>query len=295
MKYRTRALLGTALVFAAGFQTNRSFAEAQGPDQSVTTLKSLYDKVSEKVALTYFGIYRGASVSDPSNSLQPGVDGTPDPKSPQSIESYVTTGYKIDKDWMAGVATHFYYFPVGSPAGSGQGVQMLDPSLVVSRANLIDSGGLKLKGLVYAALPLTSSDYLRPRNYLTSISPTIIASYDVPRSKLSLGLYSFLTAYIPSSSTNDDARTYKLCASPYASYGLSKSVSATLWVDLVQVTRNGGTGLVSGMDNAPMDIEPGINWDVTKYLSINPILNFYPSNPTLAATSIQAVIVSKVF
>jgi hypothetical protein len=49
------------------------------------------------------------------------------------------------------------------------------------------------------------------------------------------------------------------------------------------------------MNNDLMDLEPGINWDVNRYLSVNPILNIYPSNLTLASTSIQAVLIGKVF
>jgi hypothetical protein len=286
-------LLAVALAGGASIAP-MAFAD-DAPAQSVLETKSTYDRIAEKVALTYFGIYRGASVSDPGSSLQPGVNGAPDPTSPLSIESYVTTGYKFDKDWMAGVTTHFFYFPVGSPVGTGQNIQMRDPSLVVSRANLVDSGGLKIKGLFYAALPLTSADFLLPRSYLTSFSPTIIATYDVPKTKLSLGVYSYLTAYIPSASTPDGTRAYKLYAAPFASYPMVKNVQATLWVDLVQVTRNGGTGFISGMNNDLMDLEPGINWDVNRYLSVNPILNIYPSNLTLASTSIQAVLIGKVF
>jgi len=55
------------------------------------------------------------------------------------------------------------------------------------------------------------------------------------------------------------------------------------------------SGFFSGMNNPDMDIEPGVNWDITPYLSFNPFLNIYPGTPTINASSLQAVIAGKIF
>jgi hypothetical protein len=49
------------------------------------------------------------------------------------------------------------------------------------------------------------------------------------------------------------------------------------------------------MNNPEMDIEPGVNWDVTPFLSLNPFLNIYPGKMTMSATSLQMVLAGKIF
>jgi len=267
-----------------------------GPTVSTTTTQqSVWDKIGEKATLSFFGIYRGAPLSDLGNSLQPDTGGNLDPSTPQSVESYLTAGYKFDKDTMLGVGAHFFYYPVGSPVGTGQDIQMYDPSIVLSKSNLINVGGLKVTGRIYAELPLSSADRLQRDHDSIAISPTFIANYDVPHTALTVGAYGYITAYLPGSNLAEHARSYKMYFAPTANYQLSKRVAATLWVDLFQITRNRGTGFVSGMSNYTVDIEPGINWDITDKISINPMINFYPATPTLAATSLQAVIMAKAF
>lgn len=269
---------------------------SSAPNISTSTSdQSVWQKISEKAVLNYFGVYRGGPLSDIKNSLQPDIQGNLSGSNPQSIDNLVTTGYKIDKDSYAALNTHFYYYPVGNPVGNGQDLQMWDPSLVYNRSNLINSNGFKLTGRVNLFLPLTSVDLLQTQHQLTSMDATFIANYDVPHTALTVGLFGYVRGYIPKSDAIATARTYKIYLAPNANYQITKTVAATLWVDLLQITRNRGTGFISGMSNYTVDIEPGINWDITNKISFNPILNIYPSNPTLAATSIQAILVAKAF
>ncbi len=256
---------------------------------------TLYDKIVEKAALSYFGIYRGGGLNDLGNSANPTVSGNPDPTSPQGIENLITTGYKLDQNRMIGVITHFSYYPFLSPQGSDRRFQMLDPILMLSQANIINKKGFKLSTRLNIFLPLSKDDILLQQNLAAAISPTLILNYDVPGSSLSLGIYSYLRGYIPTQNSAVNALSYKIYVAPNASYQISKTVAATLWVDVIQAVRTQNTGFISGIQNTPVDIEPGINWDITKNISINPIINIYPGNPTLAATSLQAIIIAKAF
>jgi hypothetical protein len=299
MKKTNLSICGLLILASSSMALADSSAAAPA-GSSETSSASTWDRVADHTALTYFGIYRGGSVNDPGNSLQPRIDGSPDPTSPQSLESYITTGYRFDKDMYVGVVTHFFYFPVGNlsdpKAGTGMDAQMLDPALVFSKAKLVDNGnGLTIKGLITATLPLTSPDILRTQGLATGISPTMVLSWDVPKTKLNLGLYGYVTGYVPSATAAANARMYKIYAAPNGSYSLTKTVSATMWVDLIQATNTADKPFISGMSNYTADIEPGISWDITPKLTINPMLNIYPGNPTLAATSFQAVIIGKAF
>lgn len=256
---------------------------------------TFWDKVNERAVLTYLGIYRGAPLSDLGNSLQPTPEGTLDDTSPQSFENYLTVGYKLRKDLTLGVSTHFFYYPIGNPAGSGRSMQWYDPSIVFTKNGFIDTGNFKLTARVSVQLPFSASDILQRQNLAFAVLPTLIGNYDVPNTKLSVGFFSYFAAYIPTADTIPGARTVKLIFAPTANYQISKTVAATLWVDLIQTVRAQGTGFFSGMTNFPIDIEPGISWDVSKYITINPILNIYPAKPTLAATSLQALIIAHAF
>lgn len=262
---------------------------------SATTLADWHAWANKNLSATYFGVYRGGPLSRPGYSLQPGVDGVPDPTSPQSTENYINMGYKLDKDTIVGVSTHFYYTPLGVPQAHGDPVEMLDPALMFSKANWISLGDFKVKGMFFVTLPMSKFDYLRRHEQVMSVSPTFNATYDIPRYKLTLALYGYVTAYLGGSASIGPYRTYKVYAAPNVNYQFAKTVGATLWVDLFQVTRATGTPFISGMDNYAVDIEPGINWDILPNLSFNPMLNIYPSNMTMNATSLQAVLVGKLF
>ena len=297
-----RVLCRFALLLSiSGGMGSLAAADTQVDSVSTSSAGSVLDKVSEKAALSYFGVYRGASLSDPGNSLQPAVDGALDPTSPQSVENLVTAGYRINKDAMVGVITHFYYFPTvfpatsGQPVKSGQDLQMWDPILTLSKANIFASGGFKAKGTLNVQLPMSSADVLVRNNLATSISPSLSATYDVPGSHLSVGMFGYVKAYIPTESASDTVRTYVVYLAPNFNYQLSQKVAATLWVDLIQATRKKGTGFLSGLSNPDADLEPGVSWDITKNITLNPILNIYPSHLTLASTSFQALLIAKAF
>ena len=260
-----------------------------------TVDKPFLEKLAEYGTVNYFGIYRGSSLSSLGSPLQPKVDGTLDPTSPSMLDSSITAGYKVSKEWIVGAVGHFYLFPWNDPTGGGQKVQSLDPILFVSRPGLIDSQGFKLDTRLTMHLPVSKFDTLASKHLATAISAVFNARYEIPTTKLTVGTFGFLRGYIPAADLQPNAPSYTLTAAPYANYQISDNVAATLWVDLVQATRNYGTGIFSGLQNAQVDIEPGISWDITKNITINPVLNIYPGHPTLASTSIQAYIIAKAF
>lgn len=267
--------------------------EAQNVSQ--TNEKSFFEILSEKSTLSYFGIYRGAALNDLGNSRQPTVGGLPDDTQPQSVENLVTAGARLTPDITLGASAHFNYFPVGSPVGSGQNLQMLDPILYLSGANLVNQNGFNLGTRLSVQLPLTQADSLLKNHLASAISTLWILNYNAAKSPLTLGMVGSVTGYIANAAAAPNVRTYKAVLAPNGSYQITPTVAATLWIDLLAATRNGGTGFLSGMKLGETDIEPGISWGVTKNVTINPFLNIYPSNPTLASTSIQANIIAKAF
>jgi hypothetical protein len=284
------SLLGMAFFDQSGWADTMSVETTS----TTTTKKPVLERLSEIGTLNYFGVYRGASLSNLGNTMQPAVSGSPS-NSPQSIESTLTAGYKVNPDLVVGAMGHFYYYPVGNPVGTGQDLQMLDPILTVNQSNIVNAHGFKLAGRYSAHLPLTKVDTLQTNNLATALTTTWISSYEVPNTTLTVGLFGYLRGYVPTENAGPSVLTYKVYLAPNANYQLSKTVALTLWVDLLQITRNRGTGFISGMTNDVVDIEPGINWDLTKNVSLNPVINIYPTHPTLASTSLQAFIIARAF
>lgn len=261
-------------------------------------------KLHDNVAFDYFGIYRGSNVGNPGGAYQPGYDSPAggDVNGAQSLESYVTAGWRPAKDWMVGIMSHFMYNSATAPDQFGAGgtpqagFQLLDPSFVVTKANLVDKGQFKIKGYLYVEVPVTHFDYitLPGHNMATSVAPTANITYDFKNSRFSVGTYTYIRGYVAGSDSPDDLRTYRFVAAPYGSYQITPTVAASLWVDLIDLRRTGGSPFFSayGLQNEEGDIEPGISWDVLPgKLTVNPILNIFTGNPTLATTSIQAVII----
>lgn len=267
--------------------------------QSNDLLQTLHDKVE----FSYFGVYRGGQVGDPGNAYQPDINGNAGPAAgAQSLENYVTSGYKPAKDWMVGITSHFFYNGSAAPDvnGTGEqlgsGIQMMNPQFVITKANLIDKGQFKVKGYLYVEIPVTHYDYIGQTGHdqLTSVAPTANITYDFKDSRFSVGTYTYIRGYVQGADSGQDLRTYRFVAAPYGNYQITPTVAATMWVDLIDVRRTGGSPFFSpyGMVSEEGDIEPGINWDVLPgKLSVNPVLNIYTGNPTLASTSIQAVII----
>ena len=301
MKKATKAqkVISRILILSAAMSATASIASADSGMSVSSDQDSLYKKIKENSAMSYFGIYAGGSVAHPVDALQPGVNGALDPTQPQRLENFITPSYKLSKDLSVGVVTHSYYYMAGtnpSAGQTGQDLRMLDPALKVSRANLIDTGPLKLTGILTATLPITANDTLGKNKEITGISPTFSADYDIPKTALTLSLYGYVTGYIGTSSTPGTANNYKVYLAPNANYQFTPKFAGTMWVDLVQISHTrDNSGLLAGANNATADIEPGFKYDFSKNFSLNPILNIYPSNPTLASTSVQAVILGKFF
>jgi hypothetical protein len=290
--WRTSAISGCLISLLL---QSPSWAASQLVSSASEENLSLYEKISKSAVFNYFGLYKGSPLNDITNPRQPMSSGDVDPSGPQSVESLLTLGYKITPDWVVGVVGHFLYFPVGKPVGTGQNIQMLDPMLLIQKNNLVNSGGFRLNGKLTVYLPLSSGDTLQSNKLATAISPTLMASYDVPNTQLTLAAFGYLRGYVPTGGSSDDALIYRLYFAPNLSYQLSKSVAATLWVDLLSASRYRGSHFLLGMGTDTVDVQPGMSWDITKNININPVLNIYPSNPTLASTSIQVYASARAF
>jgi hypothetical protein len=302
-KYRRISLAYAALQLASVLLITDHFvwadtqvtAEVPQNTSTATTEKPLLERLSEIGTLSLYSVYSGSPLSNLSSSYQPSSDGTLDVTSPQVFDTTLTTGYRLSKNSFAGVVNHFKYYPVGNPVGNGQTVHLMDPILYVSRSKLVDYKGVVVDGRLTAQLPLSSKDGLQANHLASAVSAVFNTHYDVPTTKLTMGLFGYLRGYIATAQSPLDAPTYKIYLAPYANYQLTKKIAATLWIDLLSATRRAGSGFFSGLTAGEVDIEPGLNFDITDNISINPVLNLFPGHLTLASTSVMAFLTAKAF
>ena len=302
-KYRQIVCIGAALQLSMAllFTDHSAWADTPSTTQTpqntstATTQKPLLERLSEIGTLSLYSVYAGSPINNLGSSYQPSPDGSLDTSSPHVFDTTVTTGYRLSKYSFAGVVNHFKYFPIGNPVGVGERITFMDPILYVSRSKLFEYQGLVIDGRVTAQLPMSANDGLQANRLATALSAVFNAHLDVPSTKLTVGLFGYLRGFVATSSSPSNAPTYRVYLAPYANYQLTKRVAATLWIDLLNATRRAGTGLISGLQAGTVDIEPGLNFDITDKISINPVLNLYPGHLTLASTSIMAFLSAKAF
>jgi len=290
-----------SLTLAAALFAFARFSSADvTPTSTAQPLDNDPDYFSKHAVLNYWGYWTGGALtSDFMNEATPGDQtGVLDPTDPQHLENLITVGWKPNPDTTVGAIAHFMVYPVGETAGQNLGfqAQMRDPGLVLSQAKLINSDGVTLTGKVFSYLGVFSPGYhdLQAIGDMVSIVPTAVLSWDIPKTRFNVGVYGQIAGYIPRPNSVDPRR-YKIYIAPNGSYQITKSVQATMWVDLIQATHKDSQGAFTGMSEPDMDVEPGIGWDLNSHITLNPCINIYPGHMTMASTSFQMVIIGKTF
>jgi len=255
-------------------------AATMGGSSSTTVAPSLLDHFTS----SYVGIYTGGSLSKPGQSFSPDTDGNPDPTMPQQMENLLGVFYKLSPTAKVGAQAHFFYSPVDN-----KNITMMDPLLQINDSALIVSGNFKLGGYTRAYLPATaeSTDKGRILQMRFFLNP----NYDVPGTRISLGAYSYAQpAAFKSSGTGTTFLGY---LGPYVNYQLTPTVAISALYEMAASHKKNKDGFTD-LDNAGTDFEPGVSWDITPNLTLNPYLNIYTGNRiTSDNTSINLLIIGK--
>ena len=239
--------------------------------------------LKERLSLNYWGAYYGPSLGGASD-YTPAYDGSPGDV--QYLDGVITAGYRPTKTTLIGIGIPQIY----TPFRENKGIDTGNLFARLSDSDFIHRGRFKvgLGGRIYAP---TNSDS-RKAGFVTGVRFEQNMTYDVRGAPLTLGLFAYERPYFYNGSATK-GNPLTLYAAPYANYQLSQRVAATLWIDLIQLKQAKGQSLAD-MNNAPVDIQPGINWDVNDNLSLNPYLNLYPGNLTVDSSSVGLIVSAKV-
>jgi hypothetical protein len=231
--------------------------ETLGVDTALQSETSAFDHFN----LSYFGIFQGPSISDPS-SYQPDLNGAPDPNRPLVLRNFLALGYNFSNELsLAGTAV-WNWQPVMK-----QQVQMLDPFIRLSDSMLIHQDGFNLYSDVRAHFAVT--DPSRQSDLLFGFQTFQALTYEVGMSRLTAGLYASARGNIYGK--RGYGNDFEFYLGPNLGYQVSPTIALTLLYEMQASHYLHGKNF--SFNNEGTDLEPLMSWDVTPYFNLSPYLN----------------------
>ena len=217
--------------------------------------------IANHLTLNYFGIFFGPSLQSPT-SYQPDGYGIPDKDRPIVFRNFLNLGYNLTDELAVGGTFYWTWQPVLGHQGLVQ-----DPFLKVSHNSIFRFGDLNLYGDLRVHFP--ASQWSRDNNMQFGVQSVQALTYSVGSTNLLLGLVASVRAdsYGDRSFGND----MEFYLAPNVNYQITQTLAFTL---LYEFFANKGEGLQSyGFRGYGSDIEPGLAWDATPQLTLNPYLH----------------------
>lgn len=284
---------GISTLALAGLLVNSAFADATST--STQNVNTVVPSLLDKIAVTYVNAFTGPAVTSLGSMYQASkLDGTTDTTTPLLFENTLGAIYKLTDHIKIG-PTFYWQYKVGGVDNLLMGG---DSYVKVSHNALITKGAYTLTGEARYYVPITEAS--RDKRSMGAIRVIQNQNYDIPNTKWSVGVYSFVQKYFYNQ--YEAGKGFKGTApwslrayvGPSVTYAITDSVQAALLYEATARVRF-GKSVFSGWENpnpdgAPStDIEPSVNWDITKSISLNPYLDIPVSGRVaLDTTTINA-------
>lgn len=209
----------------------------------------------------YSAVFFGPSLKNPSR-FQPGPDGKPDPNLPVILKNFVGLGYNLTNEIQLSGSAYWIWQPIGR-----QQVMMQDPFFKISHNSLVNLQNFNLYA-DFRVIPGVSTGS-RESNMKFGVHSVQVASYALGPSRFSLGTYSSaLFSAIGQGGYGNDLEFY---LGPNVAYQLTPQLALNLIYEIRASHPYGQRGPFTFV-NEGTDIQPGVYWDVTPQLSLNPYL-----------------------
>lgn len=232
---------------------------------------------SDQWAMKYWGKYSGPQVASPSKYTTAST-GKSD-ITPQNFDDLLTLGYKATAGLVPGVGVPFNLVVTIKPD-----IQIKPLYFGLVDAILFHSENLSIHADVRFYTPI--GDVAASQDVQTGFRTSQVTVFSVPGSALTLGCSTFFRAWKYGERGKGFRNDLEFYLSPFARYPLSTKLSFTLWTDWLQLGKEHGKA--GGFNNLPMDIQPGLRWDITSNINVNPYVNFIPAN--LSAINLGLVV-----
>ena len=231
-------------------------------------------------SLNYFGILFGPSVKNPS-SYQPDPERTlKDQGRPLLLKNLVGLSYDVSEEISVTPTISWLWQPVLKHETS-----LEDPFLKVAHHSLVSFRNFNLYADARVHLPV--SRISKENQQVMGLQTVQVLTYEIESSRFTLGLYGS-GRYNVIQSEMGQGNDLELYLAPNISYQLLPHVALTLLYELRNNHVYGEKMFL--LQNDEMDIEPGVSWDVTPGLMINPYLHIPTKGLGLAATSVGMMI-----
>ncbi|MEO5969265.1 MAG: hypothetical protein ABIQ95_05010 [Bdellovibrionia bacterium] len=249
------------ILFFIAPASNAQVAEERAVISSDPSLTSEEMPSLQKFNLSFLAIFYGPSLKDPSRS-QPNLSGDPDPDRPVNLRNFINLGYNLS-DRLAITGT---VYGTLQPFLQ-QKLVIQDPFIRVSDNSLFNSGPFNLYAdfRVYFGVSSVS----RQSDQYFGIQTVEVATFAIPDSHFSLGTYGAVRSNV--FGKHGYGYDLELYLGPHINYQVSPTVLATLLYEMRGAHVFGAK--FGNMINDGTDLQPGLTWDVTPQLMLNPYLN----------------------
>lgn len=265
MKKQSKAVWGLALVGALSLNAAQA-ATNTSATSAAEVAPSLKDKLNISDTSYIYGP-GAASIAKGDISKQPNTDGSLGDA--VQAENVIAVYYKASPAVKLGpVADIKLNIDAKKP------VDFAAAWLAVKHGSVYTNGNFALSGDLRFYAPVAGS-------LITGIRSSQNMDYQVPNTRLTISNYTTIRA----NANRGLAPKFQFTLSPYLNYQISPKVAATLWTDVVQLTA------MNTITNEDLDIQPGMNFEISPNFSLNPYLNIRPAAADLlGSTSINVTI-----
>ena len=259
------AASGTSPITASGASVSTGSSPWYG-----TGFNSLY--------VNYFANFHGSPVNDLGNFKTPTTDGVTKKAQPMYFDSTLTTAYRINKDIGVGPEINFNYEPV-----LGKGFTLKDSGAKIYNKHQFTSGNFNVASNLILQAP---TDYSRQSGIDFGVKTTPTIRYDIAATRWTIGSYTEAKAYVGATK----GKTFKFWAGPYANYQVSQAVALTATYEMEAHHFAGKPSF--DFTNVGTDLQPGVRWNITRDIMLNPYVNLYTGNKITVSNSYVGAIIS---
>lgn len=259
-----KGIVTATLAFAA-LAANLGNA-AVTPSSTTSVQKTTAQKIAEKTLFQVAMAYYGPSVGDFSGSQPTAADSRGG--GPQLIDTGIIAAYRVNQNLNIGPVIKLNVQP-----GDAPGVTFGDPYLRIQHTSLFSANGLTIGGDLRFYVPV--SEFSQTQQLLTGMRATPFISYDVPTTKLNLGVFSFVRRNFFGGNLGND---YAFYVAPNAAYTFFDNFSATAWFEAIDA------GYSAPNDKWAMgdiNLQLGVDWLPIPQLEFQPYLKVFLSNPSV--------------
>jgi len=228
----------------------------------------------------YFAIFYGPGIQSPS-AYQPTPYGAKDLDRPILLKNFASVSYNVTSEIAITPTAYWSY-----AAGAGQGVGFRDPFLRVSDSSIYKNEyGTNWYTDVRFHFPITQLS--RDADLRAGFQNFNVVSQDIQGTRFGLGFY--LSERVNFYGNQGNGNDLELYAAPNLSYQFSPTVAALVLYEMQGSHAFGQQAF--HFNNDGTDLEPGVVWNITPSLMLNPYLNFTTGGAvSLKSTSIGALV-----